>query len=60
MQSPNRGFVLRYVQPGLVGLIDGTVSTLAPIFAAALLSGPHTAFMVCMASTTAAAGRDNG
>ncbi|TML97049.1 MAG: rubrerythrin, partial [Actinobacteria bacterium] len=31
-------FVLRVVQPGLVGMIDGTVSTLAPIFAAAVSS----------------------
>jgi rubrerythrin len=30
-----RSFVLRYVQPGLNGLIDGSISTLAPIFAAA-------------------------
>ncbi|HXW71291.1 MAG TPA: ferritin family protein [Methylocella sp.] len=30
-----RMFVLQYVQPGLVGLMDGTVSTLAPLFAAA-------------------------
>ena len=30
-----RAFVLQYVQPGLTGLIDGSVSTLAPIFAAA-------------------------
>jgi hypothetical protein len=36
-----RTLMLRYVQPGLVGLIDGTLSTLAPIFAAALLSGSH-------------------
>jgi len=28
-------FVLQYVQPGLAGLMDGSVSTLAPIFAAA-------------------------
>lgn len=28
-----RAFVLRYVQPGLAGLMDGSVSTLAPIFA---------------------------
>ena len=28
-------FVLRYVQPGLAGLMDGSVSTLAPLFAAA-------------------------
>jgi len=31
-----REFVLRVVQPALVGLIDGTVSSLAPIFAAAV------------------------
>src|SRR3954451_7961009 len=30
-----RLFVLQYVQPGLAGLMDGSVSTLAPLFAAA-------------------------
>jgi rubrerythrin len=30
-----RTFVLQYVQPGLAGLMDGSVSTLAPLFAAA-------------------------
>jgi hypothetical protein len=39
-------FVLRVVQPALVGLIDGTVSSLAPIFAAALASSSHTALLV--------------
>ena len=34
-----RNFALRYVQPGLAGLIDGSVSTLAPIFAAAFATG---------------------
>ena len=33
--AERRAFVLKYVQPGLTGLIDGSVSTLAPIFAAA-------------------------
>ena len=33
--SAHRQFVLTYVQPGLAGLMDGSVSTLAPIFAAA-------------------------
>lgn len=47
-------FVLRYVQPGLVGLIDGTVSTLAPVFAAAIFSGPHAAFIVGMATALGA------
>jgi VIT1/CCC1 family predicted Fe2+/Mn2+ transporter len=49
-----RAFVLRYVQPGLVGLIDGTLSTLAPIFAAALLSGSHTALFVGLATAVGA------
>ena len=39
-------FILRVVQPGLVGMIDGTVSTLAPIFAAAVSSNSHTALLV--------------
>ncbi len=49
-----RAFVLRYVQPGLVGLIDGTLSTLAPIFAAALLSGSHAALFVGLATAIGA------
>ena len=49
-----RTIVLRYVQPGLVGLIDGTLSTLAPIFAAALLSGSHTALFVGLATAVGA------
>jgi len=47
-------FVLRYVQPGLVGLIDGTLSTLAPIYAAALLSGTHSALFVGLATALGA------
>src|SRR5437016_13087644 len=47
-------FVLRYVQPGLVGLIDGTLSTLAPIFAAAILSGSHAALFVGLATAVGA------
>src|SRR5271156_7098880 len=41
-----RDFVLRVVQPALVGMIDGTVSSLAPIFAAAISSSSHTALLV--------------
>lgn len=33
--AKRRAFVLQYVQPGLAGLIDGSVSTLAPLFATA-------------------------
>jgi hypothetical protein len=49
-----RTVLLRYVQPGLVGLIDGTLSTLAPIFAAALLSGSHAALFVGLATAVGA------
>jgi VIT1/CCC1 family predicted Fe2+/Mn2+ transporter len=49
-----RTLLLRYVQPGLVGLIDGTLSTLAPIFAAALLSGSHAALFVGLATAVGA------
>src|SRR5947209_4115032 len=49
-----RTLILRYVQPGLVGLIDGTLSTLAPIFAAALLSGSHAALFVGLATAVGA------
>jgi erythrin-vacuolar iron transport family protein len=34
-RTSRRMFVLQYVQPGLAGLMDGSVSTLAPLFAAA-------------------------
>jgi rubrerythrin len=34
-ETARRVFVLQYVQPGLAGLMDGSVSTLAPLFAAA-------------------------
>src|SRR5205807_5934329 len=49
-----RALVLQYIQPGLVGLIDGTLSTLAPIFAAALLSGSHAALFVGLATAVGA------
>ena len=35
----HRSFVLRVIQPGLAGLMDGSVSTLAPLFAAAFATG---------------------
>jgi erythrin-vacuolar iron transport family protein len=50
-----RDFVLRYVQPGLAGLIDGSVSTLAPIFAAAFATGHNGAtFLVGLAASVGA------
>ena len=51
----DRERVLRVVQPGLIGLIDGTLSTLAPIFAAAYLSGSRTALLVGLATALGAA-----
>src|SRR5918912_1913934 len=53
--ADDRKRLLRVVQPGLVGLIDGTVSTLAPIFAAAYLSGSRTALLVGLATALGAA-----
>ncbi|WP_102109959.1 iron exporter MbfA [Oceaniglobus roseus] len=38
-RTAHRQFVLTWVQPGLAGLMDGSVSTLAPIFAAAFATG---------------------
>jgi len=49
-----REFVLRVVQPALVGMIDGTVSSLAPIFAAAISSSSHTALLVGFATALGA------
>jgi VIT1/CCC1 family predicted Fe2+/Mn2+ transporter len=43
------------VQPGLIGLIDGTLSTLAPIFAAAYVSGSRAALLVGIAAALGAA-----
>jgi rubrerythrin len=48
-------FVLQIVQPGLVGLMDGSVSTLAPVFAAAFATrNTHTAFAVGLAASIGA------
>jgi VIT1/CCC1 family predicted Fe2+/Mn2+ transporter len=47
-------FMLQRVQPALIGLIDGTVSTLAPIFATAFLAGSHAALFVGLAAALGA------
>jgi hypothetical protein len=47
-------FVLQIVQPSLVGMTDGTVSTLAPIFAAAVSSSSRTALLVGLATALGA------
>ena len=38
-ETERRQFLLTWVQPGLAGLMDGSISTLAPIFAAAFATG---------------------
>ena len=50
-----RALQLRVVQPALIGLIDGTISTLAPIFAAAYVSGSRAALLVGLAAGLGAA-----
>jgi hypothetical protein len=47
--------VLQVVQPGLIGLIDGTLSTLAPLFAAAYIAGSRAALLVGLATALGAA-----
>jgi VIT1/CCC1 family predicted Fe2+/Mn2+ transporter len=53
--ADERDRVLQVVQPGLIGLIDGTVSTLAPIFASAYVAGSRAALLVGLASALGAA-----
>jgi erythrin-vacuolar iron transport family protein len=50
-----RMFLLRVIQPGLAGLMDGSVSTLAPLFAAAFATGQSwNAFVVGLAASIGA------
>ena len=51
----DQSFVLKVIQPGLVGLMDGSVSTLAPLFATAFVSrDAHTAFLIGLSAATGA------
>lgn len=53
--TAHRDFVLTWVQPGLAGLMDGSVSTLAPIFATAFATGnTWTTFLVGLAASLGA------
>ena len=53
--AQRRVFVLQVVQPGLAGLMDGSVSTLAPVFAAAFAThNSTTAFLVGLAASIGA------
>lgn len=54
-ETERRMFVLQVVQPGLAGLMDGSVSTLAPLFAAAFAThNPWNAFVVGLAASVGA------
>jgi rubrerythrin len=54
-ETERRMFVLQYVQPGLAGLMDGSVSTLAPLFAAAFATHkPWETFLVGVAASVGA------
>src|SRR3974377_776031 len=54
-ESHKRLFVLQFVQPGLAGLMDGSVSTLAPLFAAAFATQKSwDAFLVGLAASVGA------
>src|SRR5437899_1509315 len=54
-EARRRLFVLQVVQPGLAGLMDGSVSTLAPVFAAAFATQQtRTAFVVGLAASLGA------
>ena len=55
IETENKNFILRVIQPGLVGLMDGSVSTLAPVFAAAFATHmPWKAFLVGLAASLGA------
>jgi rubrerythrin len=54
-RTSRRMFVLQYVQPGLAGLMDGSVSTLAPLFAAAFATHQNwQTFLVGLAASIGA------
>ena len=54
-EAERRRFVLQNIQPGLAGLMDGSVSTLAPVFAAAFAThSSHTALIVGLAASIGA------
>jgi rubrerythrin len=54
-ETRRRVFVLQYVQPGLAGLMDGSVSTLAPLFAAAFATHQNwQTFLVGLAASIGA------
>ncbi|MGL3608215.1 iron exporter MbfA [Rhizobium sp. G187] len=59
-EGERRQFILTYVQPGLAGLMDGSVSTLAPIFAAAFATGDTWSTFLIGVSASVGAGISMG
>jgi len=56
MEQSQKNLILQYIQPGLLGLMDGSVSTLAPLFAAAFATrSTHITFLVGMSAAVGAA-----
>jgi VIT1/CCC1 family predicted Fe2+/Mn2+ transporter len=53
--ADERQRLLQVIQPALIGLIDGTISTLAPIFASAYIAGSKAALLVGLAAALGAA-----
>jgi VIT1/CCC1 family predicted Fe2+/Mn2+ transporter len=53
--ADQRQRLLQVIQPALIGLIDGTISTLAPIFATAYIAGSKAALLVGLAAALGAA-----
>lgn len=55
LHTEEQRFVLQIIQPGLAGLMDGSVSTLAPLFATAFATrSAHDAFLVGLAAAVGA------
>ncbi len=56
MENKERTMVLQYIQPGLLGLMDGSVSTLAPLFAVAFATKlTHVTLLVGLSAAIGAA-----
>lgn len=55
LEKQNTSYLLQVVQPALLGLMDGSISTLAPLFATAFATrSPHTALLVGTAAALGA------
>ena len=59
-EENDNAFLLKVIQPGLVGLMDGSVSTLAPLFAAAFATGNHTQTLLVGLAAAVGAGISMG